>query len=139
MAKKNSGWGLSNITNTLSSAVNGHSNGHKGSEAEKEAFVPATTGDVFSGGRCGSHLHTASTHCHCAAGHLLVFRYACSGRSHMFCDASCICYLRMHAANAFALRLLSGCKCADLDQGAISVRPICCVMARPTRMFIELV
>ena len=57
MGKKNSGWGLSSITNTLSSAVNGHSNGHKVSEAEKEAFVPATTGDVFSGGRCGSHLH----------------------------------------------------------------------------------
>ena len=78
MGKKNSGWGLSSITNTLSSAVNGHSNGHKASDAEKEAFVPVTTGDVFSGGRC-EYTSIVSTHCHSAEGCPSMYQDAFAG------------------------------------------------------------
>ncbi len=49
--KGGNGGGLRSVMNTITGAVNGGTNGHKlsASDAEKEPFVPATTGDVFAG------------------------------------------------------------------------------------------
>lgn len=120
MSKKGgNGWGLSSITNTISSAVNGHSNGHKASEAEKEAFVPATTGDVFSGGRCvfaSTLRHRQQTSDGCL-GQAAAFGAVID----IFCTASCMHSLCMHAIHTLAPRLFSGCKCA-----AGPGKPSCC-------------